>query len=358
MLRDIPQHSNALRPADTLHGAMNSPFCNVALAVPLRTTFTYAVPEPMRGTVHAGSRVLVPFRKKSLVGVVVEIVKTAPDCTKVREIVRVLDLVPALTPKLIELANWIASYYLAPIGDVFRSMLPPLTELRLQSHIVLTESGRQASESLSGGELSHGLTGKEAVFLAKLKEKKSAILLKSQAKLGLDVPSLQRLQRLGLIDIRESIQSKKRKTQRVIAWKVAPAGEEAAKPLGEKEEKIRMLLETQRGPLPLTQLLRLANVTRSLIERMLRDALLESWEEPLDPAEDPFDVGYSPPAHELNAEQEAALKGIRARFELGAFGVQLLHGVTGSGKRRCICVPSRRRSLAEGMQSYWCRKSL
>src|SRR5256884_4224090 len=75
------------------------------------------------------------------------------------------------------------------------------------------------------------------------------------------------------------------------------------KPLGEKEERIRVLLETERGPLPLPQLLRLANVARSLIERMLRDGLLESWEEPLDPAEDPFDAGYTRPAHELNAEQ-------------------------------------------------------
>jgi primosomal protein N' (replication factor Y) len=92
------------------------------------------------------------------------------------------------------------------------------------------------------------------------------------------------------------------------------------------------LLETERGPLPLPQLLKIAKVTRALIERMLRDGLLESWEEPIDPAEDPFDAGYTPPAHELNADQESVLKAIRARFELGEFGVQLLHGVTGSGK--------------------------
>src|SRR6202049_945960 len=65
---------------------------------------------------------------------------------------------------------------------------------------------------------------------------------------------------------------------------------------------------------------------------MLRDGLLESWEERIDPAEDPFDIGYAPPAHELNTEQDSALKAIRARFELGEFGVLLLHGVTGSGK--------------------------
>ena len=318
------------RPADTLLGAMTCSLCNVALPLPLRTTFTYAVPETMRGTVKPGSRVLVPFREKLLVGVVVEFVENAPQGAKLREIARVLDIFPALTQKLIELANWIAHYYLAPIGDVVRAMTPPLTELKLQRQIVLTEAGHAASESLSGGELSHGLVGSETAFLAMLKEKKGAIRLKPRAKPGPDVSSLQKLQRLGLIEIRESMQAKKRKTQRVVAWNAA--GNHADKPLAEKEERIRMLLERERGPLPLPQLLRLANAARSLVERMLREGLLESWEEPLDPAEDPFDAGYTPSAHELNAEQEAALKAIRARLELCAFGVQLLHGVTGSGK--------------------------
>ena len=326
---------------------MNCSFCNVALPVPLRTTFTYAVPEPMRGAVQPGSRVLVPFRKKSLVGVVVDFVNAAPEGTKVRDIARVLDFVPTLTPKLLELASWIANYYLAPIGEVFRAMLPPLTELKSQRQIVLTPSGREASESLSGGELSHGLTSAEAAFLATLKGKKGSILLGPQAKLGLDLQSLQKLQRLGLIQIHESLQTKKRKTLRVVAWKAASSSEGGTAPLAEKEEKIRALLETERGPLPLPQLLRLANVTRSLIDRMLRDGLLESWEEPLDPAEDPFDTGYTPPAHELNAEQDAALIGIRARFELGAFGVQLLHGVTGSGKTE-VYLRSVQDTLARG----------
>jgi primosomal protein N' (replication factor Y) (superfamily II helicase) len=326
---------------------MSSPFCNVALPVPLRTTFTYAVPEPLQGTVQAGSRVLAPFRKKTLVGVVVELAESAPPGTKIREITRVLDFVPALSPKLIELAHWIAGYYLAPVGEVFRAMLPPVTEVRSQRQIVLTEAGRDAAQSLSGGELSHGLTVTEVAFLAKLNEKKGTLLLGPAAKLGVDAGALQRLQRRGLIEIRETVEGRKRRTQRVVAWKGRGAAienpnerESEEKDNTEtqsalrkrREEKIRELLETERGPLPLPQLLKLAQVTRAFIERMLHDGLLESWEEPIDPAEDPFDAGYSPPAHELNAEQESAMKAIRARFELGEFGVQLLHGVTGSGK--------------------------
>jgi len=339
--------SGAFPRTDTLHGGMTPPFCNVALPVPLRTTFTYAVPEALQGTVQPGSRVLVPFRKKAMVGVVVELAESAPDGTKVREITRVLDFVPALTPKLIELAQWIAGYYLAPAGEVFRAMLPPATELKSQRQIILTDAGREAVDSLSGGELSHGLTTGEAAFLAKLKEKKGTLLLGPAAKLGVDASALQRLQRRGLIEIRETVQGRNRRTQRVIAWKGRGGGvaeslekkreeednsETQSAQRKRREERVRELLEAERGPLPLPQLLKLAQVTRAVIERMLRDGMLESWEEPIDPAEDPFDAGYTPPARVLNAEQEGALKGIRARFELGEFGVQLLHGVTGSGK--------------------------
>jgi len=209
-----------------------------------------------------------------------------------------------LTPKLIELAHWIAGYYLAPFGEVFRAMLPPVTEVKSQRHIILTDAGREALESLSGGELSHGLTSGEAAFLAKLKDKRGALLFGPAGKLGADAASLQRLQRRGLIEIRETVLGRSRRTQRVIAWKGGAASEKLIEKENEekskaetpfeaqgkqsaqsrrREERIRELLETERGPLPLPQLLKLAQVTRTSIERMLRDGLLESWEEAIDP---------------------------------------------------------------------------
>jgi primosomal protein N' (replication factor Y) len=342
---------------------MSVPFCNVALPVPLRTTFTYAVPDALRETVQPGSRVLVPFRKKSMVGVVVDLAERLPEGTpagaKIREVTKALEPGPALTPKLIELAHWIAGYYLAPVGEVFRAMLPPVTELRTQRQMVLTDAGRAA---LATPEL----TPEENAFLARLKDKNGQIQSGPSAKLGVDSATLERLRRRGLIEIRETVLGRKARTQRVIAWKgtggcpdseregtalvhpeggravpqsgsdpraLAPEGAANASNLrSDREKRIREILQAERGPLPLPLLLKLANVSRTVVERMLHDGLLESWEERIDPAEDPFDVGYAPPAHELNAEQDSALKSIRARFELGEFGVLLLHGVTGSGK--------------------------
>jgi len=311
---------------------MSLPFCNVALPIPLRTTFTYAIPDALRDSVQPGSRVLVPFRNKSLVGVVVECIQHAPEGTKIREIAKVMDFFPALTPKLIELAHWIAGYYLAPVGEVFRAMLPPVTELRTERQIVLTDSGRAAAGKEP--EPTPSSNPQQHAFIQHLRDKGDVMPLASAGKFGADAAALQRLRRAGLIDIRESLLGRKARTQRVIAWK-DPAGVagQAAQPalLDAKTERVRAALEA-RGPLPLAQLVRVAQVSRSVIERILRDGLLESWEERIDPAEDPFDVGYVPPAHELNAEQESALKLVRARFELGEFGVLLLHGVTGSGK--------------------------
>ena len=325
---------------------MTESYCKVALPVPLRTTFTYRVPETLRGAVQVGSRVLVPFRRKSLVGVVAEMAEAAPEGTEIREISKALDLAPALTPKLLELGQWIAGYYLAPIGEVFRAMLPPQTEIALKRQIVLTEAGKALAEKLKEGSALTDLGSRESEFLEKLFEKKGVLTVGSGSKLGIEAVALERLERRGYVEIRETVQGRKRKTQQVVAWKPTDASASMEK-LGEKEKRIRALLETERGPLPVARLLKLAHVSRALIERMLRDGLLEGWEEPIDPAEDPFDAGYTPPAHALNETQESAFKAIRARFELGEFGVQLLHGVTGSGKTE-VYLRSVQDALARG----------
>src|SRR5580692_8296284 len=56
----LGSEESGVRRADTLQIEMSSPFCNVALPVPLRTTFTYSIPEALREAIQPGSRVLVP----------------------------------------------------------------------------------------------------------------------------------------------------------------------------------------------------------------------------------------------------------------------------------------------------------
>ena len=350
---------------------MSRRYCNVALPVPLRITFTYEISGADVESVQVGSRVLVPFRRKSLVGAVVELLDSRPSEIqpeiKIREITRVLDQgSPALTPKLIKLAQWIAGYYLAPIGEVVRGILPPMTDIRISREVSLTQVGREAAvlwhNLQTVGDLRANADANaknpdpeeaETRLLQVLSKSDKPMPWAAALKNGIGAAQLKKLQRRGVIEIRERVSGSERRRQQVIAWREeasdqasdnqtkAASNDDArarskprnGKPVSEDVlRRIRELLETKRGPLPLPQLLRLAEVSRSVIERLLRSGILESWEEAIDPAEDPFDAGYEPPAHELNPRQEAALKAIRDRAALGEFGAQLLFGVTGSGK--------------------------
>src|ERR1700735_288133 len=98
-------------------------YCEVALPVPLRSTFTYAVPNSLQDEELVGRRVLVPFRNRAMVGVGLSVSETAPAVARVKEISELLDPVSALPVKLVELGHWISRYYLAPIRRQFRAMV-------------------------------------------------------------------------------------------------------------------------------------------------------------------------------------------------------------------------------------------
>src|SRR5260370_243458 len=210
---------------------MNEKLCNVALAVPLRTTFTYKVPERLAAEIQPGSRVVVPFRKKSLVGVVTEWAAQGPPDTKLREVQKCLDVIPALTKNLLYLAQWISSYYVAPIGEVYRDMLPPLMELAAQQLVRITELGRSASSSLLGE-----IEAKPAL-LQKLESANDGVPLQTALRSGVALGDLLKLQRRGLVEILQQIQTRKRRAQRIIAWRStgtnAPVSSEKEARLGD-----------------------------------------------------------------------------------------------------------------------------
>jgi primosomal protein N' len=128
-------------------------YCEVALPVPLRSTFTYAIPAAMNGDEMVGRRVVVPFRNRAMVGVALSQSdrppKEADRKKSFKEIVELMDPLPALPPKLIELGEWISRYYLAPIGETFRAMLPPEVEIRHDREYSLTDQGREHVRQLS-----------------------------------------------------------------------------------------------------------------------------------------------------------------------------------------------------------------
>src|SRR5262249_50652287 len=128
-------------------------FCEVALPVPLRSTFTYAVPPALNGEALVGRRVVVPFRNRAMVGVCLSQSDRAPEIAggkkSIKQIVELMDPIPTLPPKLIELGQWVSRYYLPPIGEPLGGMLPPEIELRHDREYSLTEAGREQLRQLA-----------------------------------------------------------------------------------------------------------------------------------------------------------------------------------------------------------------
>ena len=100
-------------------------FADVILPVPLDGTFTYSIPQQLEGQVQVGVRTLVPFgRNKTYVGIISNIHQQAPEGYQVKDILQVLDVSPILLESQLRLWQWIADYYMSPIGEVYKAALP------------------------------------------------------------------------------------------------------------------------------------------------------------------------------------------------------------------------------------------
>ena len=310
---------------------MTQRYCEVALPVPLRSVFTYSVPDALNDEDLVGRRVLVPFRNRPMVGVALAVTNRAPDVKRIRQIASLLDSVPALPAKLIELGHWVSRYYLAPVGEAFRAMLPPEIELRHDREYWLTVEGRAYLNDLAGGGEKTDVEAVELEFLRHFRDADSAETAIPSARVKRTKggeAAAEKLVQLGYLSAREMVRRRKMRMQKIVAWNpeaIEPAANDA-------EEKIREVLTATRGPMPWNLLLEQAGVSRAALQRLEKSGRLQTWEEPITTDEDPWDTDFTPPANVLNTEQKTALEEIWRWLVAGKFEAALLHGVTGSGK--------------------------
>ena len=93
--------------------------------MPLDGCFTYAIPQQWRDSVKTGQRVLVPFgRNKQHVGIIAKLHDNQPQGYEVKDILQLMDAEPILLPSQLALWQWISTYYMSPIGEVYKAALP------------------------------------------------------------------------------------------------------------------------------------------------------------------------------------------------------------------------------------------
>ena len=99
-------------------------YVDAILPLPLEGTFTYSLPEALADKVCLGVRVLVPLGKsKTYTAMAVRVHEDAPEF-KTRDILQVIDADPVMLDRQMRLWQWIATYYMAALGDVFKAALP------------------------------------------------------------------------------------------------------------------------------------------------------------------------------------------------------------------------------------------
>lgn len=99
-------------------------YADIILPLPLEGVFTYSVPDGMTAAVIPGMRVVVPFgRSKKYIGVVLRTHGEKPSFD-VKDILSLPDSHPIVTGLQLRLWQWIADYYMSPLGDVFKAALP------------------------------------------------------------------------------------------------------------------------------------------------------------------------------------------------------------------------------------------
>jgi primosomal protein N' (replication factor Y) len=120
-------------------------FTDVAVCLPLYRTFVYKLKDP----VDVGCRVVVPFGKRDVDGFVVGFREEVPAGIHTHDIESVIDPKPLVRPDVFELCRWVAEYYLAPLGEVLKSALPPGISAK---HVLQTrgsqESGVRSQEDV------------------------------------------------------------------------------------------------------------------------------------------------------------------------------------------------------------------
>ncbi len=118
-------------------------YIDVAVALPVYNTYTYAVPESLFPFIDVGKRVLVPFRKRRVTGYILD-TSSKTDLKEVKLIFDVLDDEPLFPSSMIPFFMWIAEYYIHPVGEVIKCALPGGLNIYDYITISISKKGKKA----------------------------------------------------------------------------------------------------------------------------------------------------------------------------------------------------------------------
>ncbi|MCQ2252071.1 MAG: primosomal protein N' [Bacteroidales bacterium] len=148
-------------------------FAEVIVPVSVPLLYTYAIPDTFIPQCVQGVRVVIPFGKSKIYSAIVRsVTDLAPENCEIKEIIEVLDNIPIINAIQLQFWDWIASYYLCSLGEVYRNAVP--SSLKLESETILYRTAKSLDFNI--------LKPKEVQFLGAFNEKTQEMELSKAAK--------------------------------------------------------------------------------------------------------------------------------------------------------------------------------
>ncbi|HOZ22205.1 MAG TPA: DEAD/DEAH box helicase family protein, partial [bacterium] len=330
----------------------NNSFAQVVFPVPVDHAYTYTIPEKFRGDLLPGMRVLAEFGARKSTGFVVGL-SAAADRAGLKAIEEVLDPVPLFTPEVLELARWIAQYYLCGWGEVLKAALPSgihKNSVKV-ARLTHTDPARLA-------ELLEKRAPRQAQIVRQLAEKNPLpvreLISRSDA-VSIDA-SLAKLRQAGFI----------RYELMLPRPRVGQKFENFVRTAAEWNEESLFVLATELRKSAPRQAALLDYLCQHVGEELGRGDLAREARVPADAVSALEARGIllrnrsvvqrdyygelevaPPPQLVLNAGQQEALRIVNGELERRQFATALIHGVTGSGKTQ-VYIEAIARVLREG----------
>ncbi|WP_395051356.1 primosomal protein N' [Flavobacterium sp.] len=308
-------------------------FVEVILPLSLAKTFTYSVSEAEYNYIKKGMRVAVPFGKSKIyTGLVIEIHENKPTLYDAKEIHQILDEKPIVTEIQIAHWQWIASYYMCAIGDVYRGAMP--SALLLESETIISQ--RQ------DGFVDESLLSDEEFLVYEALQQQSS--LKVQDIINIlnkknIFPVIQKLIDKNILVLQEEmLETYSPKLIRYVKLHSKYESNEGLRKLLEilknanKQKEIVLsyfqLSASEKKPITVKKLIDIANSSSTIVKALIDKEIFEEYYIQVDR------VNFSGKTREeqlqLSEAQQIAFEEIKYSFTQKE--VCLLHGVTSSGK--------------------------
>lgn len=333
----------------------------VIVDVPVRSTdrpFDYSIPAALKLWIEVGSRVAVPFGHRTVQGFVISLESgDTGSSASLKPVQEVLDLLPPLSPELIELADWMSQRYACRKISALQAMLPTALKGKAERLISLGE----AEDTPDGGDLLFPLFAEadpEEQRIADFVRQAGEVSMKQLTKTFPGAAeTVKFMLRRGVLTESQMIKDKLGK-KKLKAVELAVTKEAARAALSQfnarsarQKEVLSFLIDMEALlPLPLKDVLATLQVTAGTVKALEEKGLVELSE--VEVFRDPYrGRNFKPSAPlPLTPEQDAVYRRIVHTVDRQQHEVFLLHGVTGSGKTE-IYLQTIQRCLDLGRQA-------